>query len=30
MSTIDKIKVNDFFGSKCDVIERALIYSKKI
>ena len=30
MSTIDKIKVNDFFGTKCDVIERALTYSKKI
>ena len=30
MSTLEKIKVNDFFGAKCDVIERALAYSKKI
>ena len=30
MSTLEKIKVNDFFGAKCDVIERSLVYSKKI
>lgn len=30
MSVLEKIKVNDFFGAKRDVIERALSYSKKI
>lgn len=30
MSTHEKIKVNDYFGAKRDVIERALVYSKKI